>query len=123
MYAAALLMLLGVPVALGSWWGVLVWLALLPTLAWRLIDEERMLLREFDGYADYRRKVRWRLMPASGRRGLANPLNPLQPSLCSGGGACPWMRTRHRRRSTATAQYGSPEAGANICRSPRPTHC
>ena len=63
MYAAALMMLLGIPVGLGSWWGVLVWAALLPTLAWRLLDEERVLLRELDGYADYRRKVRWRLIP------------------------------------------------------------
>jgi protein-S-isoprenylcysteine O-methyltransferase Ste14 len=63
MYAAALLMLLGIPVALGSWWGVLVWAAVLPALAWRLLDEERLLMRDLAGYADYRRKVRWRLIP------------------------------------------------------------
>ena len=58
MYATALLMLLGIPLSLASWWGVLVWAALLPTLAWRLIDEEQVLLRDLDGYADYRRKAR-----------------------------------------------------------------
>ena len=63
MYAAALLMLLGIPIALGSWWGALVLLALIPVLGWRLIDEERLLLRDLDGYAEYRRKVRWRLIP------------------------------------------------------------
>ena len=63
MYAAALLMLLGIPVSLGSWWGALVLAALLPALAWRLIDEERVLVRDLSGYADYRRKVRWRLIP------------------------------------------------------------
>ena len=63
MYAAALLMLLGIPIALGSWWGALVLLALIPALGWRLIDEERLLLRDLDGYAEYRRKVRWRLIP------------------------------------------------------------
>ena len=63
MYAAALLMLLGIPIALGSWWGALVLLALIPVLGWRLIDEERLLLRELDGYAEYREKVRWRLIP------------------------------------------------------------
>lgn len=63
MYATALLMMLGIPVALGSWWAVLVWVALLPALAWRLLDEERVLVRDLDGYADYRRKVRWRLIP------------------------------------------------------------
>jgi protein-S-isoprenylcysteine O-methyltransferase Ste14 len=63
MYAAALLMLIGIPVALGSWWGALVMVALLPALAWRLIDEERVLLRDLDGYADYRRRVPSRLIP------------------------------------------------------------
>jgi len=63
MYAAALLMLFGIPLALGSWWGVLAWAALLPALAWRLTDEERVLLRDLDGYADYRRNVRSRLIP------------------------------------------------------------
>ncbi|HET9814097.1 MAG TPA: isoprenylcysteine carboxylmethyltransferase family protein [Sphingomicrobium sp.] len=63
MYAAALLMLLGVPVSLASWWGVLVFAAILPALAWRLIDEERVLVRDLPGYADYRRKVPWRLVP------------------------------------------------------------
>jgi protein-S-isoprenylcysteine O-methyltransferase Ste14 len=63
MYAAALIMLLGIPVALGSWWGVLVFAAVVPTLAWRLLDEERVLVRDLEGYADYRRKVRWRLVP------------------------------------------------------------
>ena len=63
MYAAALLMLLGIPIALGSWWGALVLLVLVPALGWRLIDEERLLLRDLGGYAEYRRKVRWRLLP------------------------------------------------------------
>jgi len=63
MYAAALLMLLGIPISLGSWWGALVLAALLPALAWRLIDEERVLVRDLSGYADYRRRVRWRLIP------------------------------------------------------------
>ncbi|HLO19106.1 MAG TPA: isoprenylcysteine carboxylmethyltransferase family protein [Sphingomicrobium sp.] len=63
MYAAALIMLLGIPVSLASWRGVVVLVAILPVLAWRLIDEERVLLRDLGGYADYRRKVRWRLIP------------------------------------------------------------
>ena len=63
MYAAALIMLLGIPVSLGSWWGALVWLALLPALAWRLVDEERVLVRDLEGYSEYRAKVRWRLIP------------------------------------------------------------
>lgn len=63
MYAAALLMLFGIPLSLGSWWGVLAMVALVAALAWRLIDEEQVLVRDLNGYAEYRRKVRWRLIP------------------------------------------------------------
>ena len=63
MYAGGLVMLLGMPVALGSWWGLLVVAAILPTLIWRLIDEERFLSRELPGYLEYRNQVRYRLIP------------------------------------------------------------
>src|ERR1700754_4243823 len=53
MYATALFMLVGIPIALGSWWGVLVIVAMLPMLIWRLMDEERFLVRNLPGYADY----------------------------------------------------------------------
>jgi protein-S-isoprenylcysteine O-methyltransferase Ste14 len=63
MYAAALLMLLGIPISLGSWWGVLVVLALLPALIWRPLDEERFLSRNLPGYVAYQGRVRYRLLP------------------------------------------------------------
>jgi protein-S-isoprenylcysteine O-methyltransferase Ste14 len=63
MYATALLMLVGIPVALASWWGLLVFVAIVPALAWRLLDEERVLARDLPGYAEYLAKVRWRLFP------------------------------------------------------------
>jgi protein-S-isoprenylcysteine O-methyltransferase Ste14 len=63
MYAGALLMLLGIPIALGSWWGVLVIVAILPVLIWRLIDEETFLARNLAGYRDYQQTVRYRLIP------------------------------------------------------------
>lgn len=63
MYVTALMMIFGIPIALASWWGLLVFVALLPALAWRLLDEERVLLRDLEGYADYRRHVRYRLIP------------------------------------------------------------
>ncbi|HEX8841933.1 MAG TPA: isoprenylcysteine carboxylmethyltransferase family protein [Sphingomicrobium sp.] len=63
MYGAALFMILAIPVALASWWGLLVFVVLLPALVWRLLDEERVLVRDLEGYAEYRRKVRWRLVP------------------------------------------------------------
>ena len=38
-------------------------LLMLPILVWRMADEERVLVEELPGYADYRRRVRWRLVP------------------------------------------------------------
>jgi len=63
MYAAALVMLLGIPLALGSYWGVLIVVALLPLLIWRLIDEERFLAQNLPGYREYQGTVRYRLLP------------------------------------------------------------
>jgi protein-S-isoprenylcysteine O-methyltransferase Ste14 len=63
MYATALFMLIGIPIALGSWWGLLVIAAMLPVLIWRLIDEERFLVRNLPGYADYQNRVPYRLLP------------------------------------------------------------
>jgi protein-S-isoprenylcysteine O-methyltransferase Ste14 len=42
-------MLLGIPIALGSWWGLLVIGAMIPALIWRLIDEEKFLARNLPG--------------------------------------------------------------------------
>ena len=63
MYAGALLYLIGTPVALGSYTGLLGLGLMLPFLVWRLIDEERMLTRELPGYADYQQRVNYRLVP------------------------------------------------------------
>ncbi len=63
MYAGALPMLAGIPVALGSWWGLLALAAMFPALVWRMIDEERFLVAKLAGYAAYKEKVRYRLIP------------------------------------------------------------
>jgi protein-S-isoprenylcysteine O-methyltransferase Ste14 len=63
MYAGALVMLLGIPIALGSWWGLLVIAATVPALIWRLFEEEKFLARNLPGYVEYRKKVRYRLIP------------------------------------------------------------
>jgi len=63
MYAGGVLYLLGTPLALGSWWGLVPFAATLPFLIWRLFDEEAFLARNLPGYAEYRNKVRFRLMP------------------------------------------------------------
>jgi protein-S-isoprenylcysteine O-methyltransferase Ste14 len=63
MYAGALVMLVGMPLALGSWWGLCALLFIVPVLIWRLLDEERLLRKELPGYVEYTRKVPYRLVP------------------------------------------------------------
>jgi protein-S-isoprenylcysteine O-methyltransferase Ste14 len=63
MYVGALVMLLGIPIALGSWWGVLVLVVILPALVWRLLDEEKFLARNLPGYVAYQKRVQYRLIP------------------------------------------------------------
>jgi protein-S-isoprenylcysteine O-methyltransferase Ste14 len=63
MYASASLYLLGTPLALGSWWGLVGVGVMLPFLVWRLLDEERLLARELPGYREYQQRVRHRFVP------------------------------------------------------------
>jgi protein-S-isoprenylcysteine O-methyltransferase Ste14 len=63
MYASASLYLIGTPLALGSYWGLVVFAAMVPFLVWRLLDEERLLAKDLPGYTDYQRRVRYRLVP------------------------------------------------------------
>jgi len=63
MYSGSLVMFLGIPLALGSWWGLLMSLAMTAIIAWRLFHEERFLVRNLKGYQEYRQKVRYRLLP------------------------------------------------------------
>jgi protein-S-isoprenylcysteine O-methyltransferase Ste14 len=62
-YAGSFLYLLGMPLALGSYWGLLVLMPMTAAVIWRLFDEERLLAGGLPGYAEYRRAVRWRLIP------------------------------------------------------------
>jgi protein-S-isoprenylcysteine O-methyltransferase Ste14 len=63
MYFGIVIMTAGVPLALGSYWGLLVLVVVLPILMWRITDEEKMLVQELDGYSAYRQNVRFRLAP------------------------------------------------------------
>jgi protein-S-isoprenylcysteine O-methyltransferase Ste14 len=63
MYASASLYLLGTPLALGSYWGLVPVAAMMPFLLWRLFDEERFLARNLPGYTAYQKRVRHRLVP------------------------------------------------------------
>ncbi len=63
MYAGGLFMFLGIPLLLGSWWGLALAPILIIAVAARSVLEERALEAELDGYSDYKRAVRYRLIP------------------------------------------------------------
>ena len=56
-------MLLATPIALGSWWGMIAFVPMLASIVWRLQAEEELLARQLSGYADYRARLRYRLIP------------------------------------------------------------
>jgi len=63
MYAGAIWLFVGMPLALGSWWSLGLIVLFMPVLLWRLLDEEKILRRDLPGYTQYMRKVRFRLVP------------------------------------------------------------
>ena len=63
MYAGALLLFVAGPLLLSSVWGLIISLLLILTIAVRSIGEEAMLKQELEGYSDYMKKVKWRMIP------------------------------------------------------------
>jgi protein-S-isoprenylcysteine O-methyltransferase Ste14 len=63
MYSGALVMLAGTPLALGSWWGLLMFVSMALVIIVRLLKEEQFLSKSLPGYEEYCRKVRYRLAP------------------------------------------------------------
>jgi protein-S-isoprenylcysteine O-methyltransferase Ste14 len=63
MYVGVLIMMVGIPLALDSWWGLVVLIPGVIALAFRILDEEKLLRQELDGYSEYTQKVRYRLVP------------------------------------------------------------
>ncbi len=63
MYSANVIMMVGIPLALGSYWGLIFVIPGVLVLALRIRDEEKLLQEELDGYRTYTQKVRYRLVP------------------------------------------------------------
>jgi protein-S-isoprenylcysteine O-methyltransferase Ste14 len=63
MYLGALILLIGIPIALGSWWGMISLAPMIVALVWRLLDEEAFLGKNLPGYMQYKETVRYRLAP------------------------------------------------------------
>lgn len=63
MYSGTLIMMVGTPLALGSYWALLAVITSVPILAARILDEEAAMIDGLPGYAEYRTKVPYRLAP------------------------------------------------------------
>lgn len=63
MYMDTLLLIVGVPLLLGSLWGLLGVVVIMPLLALRALGEEALLMEGLPGYREYAAKVRFRLLP------------------------------------------------------------
>lgn len=63
MYVGVLIMMAGIPLALDSWWGLVILIPGVIGLIFRILDEEKMLKQELEGYSEYTHKVHYRLVP------------------------------------------------------------
>ena len=63
MYAVTLWLFLSIPVVLGSWWSLLCFLPYLPLFIVRIFNEEKVLEAGLEGYTEYKKRVKYRLLP------------------------------------------------------------
>lgn len=63
MYMATILLFLMMPLVLGSWYALIVFAFYPAIILVRLKDEEELLTRELPGYAEYKKKVKYRIIP------------------------------------------------------------
>jgi protein-S-isoprenylcysteine O-methyltransferase Ste14 len=63
MYVGALIMMVGMPLALASYWALLTIIPGVLVFAARITDEEKALRQDLDGYEEYTGKVHYRLVP------------------------------------------------------------
>lgn len=63
MYVGVLIMWVPIPIALGSWWGLIPMAAIPLALVFRILNEESVLIRELPGYQAYCQKTKYRLIP------------------------------------------------------------
>ncbi|MBR6807028.1 MAG: isoprenylcysteine carboxylmethyltransferase family protein [Clostridia bacterium] len=63
MYAVTVWLFLSIPVVLGSWWSLLCFSPYVIVIAVRIVNEEKLLVAQLQGYSDYRKRVKYRLIP------------------------------------------------------------
>jgi protein-S-isoprenylcysteine O-methyltransferase Ste14 len=63
MYAGSIVLYTFMPLALGSYWALPIFIMMIPVLIFRILHEEEFLSKELDGYTAYMKKVKYRLIP------------------------------------------------------------
>lgn len=63
MYAITVWLFLAIPVVLGSWWSFLCFVFYIPVILVRIENEEKVLLEGLDGYSDYKKRVKYKILP------------------------------------------------------------
>ena len=63
MYAATIGLFLAIPIVLGSWWSLFCFLPYVAVIVIRIGNEEKVLEKGLAGYADYRKRVKYRILP------------------------------------------------------------
>lgn len=63
MYVGNVILMIGIALGLGSYWALLLVMAGVLLMVVRILDEEKLLNAELDGYRQYTQKVRYRLVP------------------------------------------------------------
>jgi protein-S-isoprenylcysteine O-methyltransferase Ste14 len=63
MYAVTIWLFLSIPLVLGSWYSLICFIPYIPIIAIRIINEEKVLENDLDGYTDYKKRTKYRLIP------------------------------------------------------------
>ena len=63
MYGATIFLFLSIPIVLGSWWSLICFLPYVAVIVVRILNEEKVLEKNLEGYAEYMKKVKYRLLP------------------------------------------------------------
>ena len=63
MYAVTVWLFLSIPLVLGSWWSFLCFLLYIPVIVVRIINEEKILEEQLEGYKEYKTRTKYRLIP------------------------------------------------------------
>jgi protein-S-isoprenylcysteine O-methyltransferase Ste14 len=62
-YVGDLFLGISIPLAFGSWWALVLIALTIAGLVWRILDEEKLLMKDLPGYIEYTQKVHYRLVP------------------------------------------------------------